>query len=615
MNRKALLSLLIVVLVASFVSACSSSKKAPLVITVALAPAPPGSLEVSFSTQLGAQVVNDTAAAGVDWAVTCTSADCGSFSPAHTASGGATTYTAPATVPTGVTVTVTATSTTDATASQSSAITITPLGSNASLTMNGQYAFLVTGVDANGFYSAVGSMTSDGNGNITGGEEDFEDPLTDSEMNSMLGTYTIGPDGQGTITVTVSDPSLGVGGVQTFGVTMTTSVFDSTSGLTSNVHALITSLDSSATSSGTLDLQDSAEFSFGVPAGSFVFTTAGWDLGTSASTTSGGVLVLDGAGNLATGSLLDLNDAGTSGTFDFSGGTYTTALDGNGRGAFTSLGLNYVFYLVNFRVFRVVETDATFTTGGSLYAAAAPASSSGFDVTQLSGNFVFNENGQEAPLGPTAFVGQLDTDGAGNISSGFSDINEAGTVTNGAVAGTYAVPDPTEPRAIVTITSGNTGDISNVILYLADPANNFLDPDGPLIGSGALLMDSDVNANGTGLVVEQSPATFQGNFAIGLSADTEQTFESDLIGQGFSDGTANIAGTASFSSVGNPPAIDVPVAFTFVADPTVPGRFTGTLTVNGGGALTMVYYQVSSTQTAVIEVDSFEVVDGYLIHQ
>ena len=92
MSRKTLLSLLVVIFVASFVSACGSSHKAALPITVQLAPAPPASLEVSTSTQLAAQLVNDTAAAGADWSVTCTSSDCGSISPAHTASGGATTF-------------------------------------------------------------------------------------------------------------------------------------------------------------------------------------------------------------------------------------------------------------------------------------------------------------------------------------------------------------------------------------------------------------------------------------------------------------------------------------------------------------------------------------------
>src|SRR5580704_6719856 len=122
MSRKALLSLLTVVFIASFVSACGSSHKAPLAIQVTLAPAPPASLQVSTTIQLTAQLINDTAAAGVDWSVACTSSDCGSIAPAHTASGGATTYTSPATVPTGGSVTITAASTTDPTATASATV-------------------------------------------------------------------------------------------------------------------------------------------------------------------------------------------------------------------------------------------------------------------------------------------------------------------------------------------------------------------------------------------------------------------------------------------------------------------------------------------------------------
>src|SRR5271156_3029537 len=198
MSRKTLLlNLLVVVFVASFVSACSSSKHTIPAITVQLAPPPPASQEVSTSIQLTAQTVNDTAAAGVDWTVTCTSSDCGSLSPAHTASGAATTYTAPATVPTGGSVTVTAASTTDPTATASATITITPIGSNASLT--GQYAFVATGLDINGPYTVAGSITADGMGNITGGEEDFVDPVSSNLGASMLGTYTVGSDGRGAL--------------------------------------------------------------------------------------------------------------------------------------------------------------------------------------------------------------------------------------------------------------------------------------------------------------------------------------------------------------------------------------------------------------------------------
>src|ERR1700723_383533 len=204
MSRKSLLSLIVLVFVASFVSACSSSKKAPLVISVQLAPAPPAALEVGMSVQLTAQTINDTAAAGVDWSVSCTSSDCGSISPAHTASGGATTFTAPATVPTGGSVTVTATSTTDPTQSASATITINPLGNNGGLPMGAQYAFFVTGVDSTGFYSAAGSFTSNGDGTlIDGGEEDYAN-INVSQLGDTLvgGTYNIGTDGRGTISFT-----------------------------------------------------------------------------------------------------------------------------------------------------------------------------------------------------------------------------------------------------------------------------------------------------------------------------------------------------------------------------------------------------------------------------
>ena len=228
MNRKTLLSIFVVVLVASFVSACSSSKKAPPPITVQLAPAPPGALEVSLSVQIGAQVTSDTAGAGVDWTLACTSADCGSIAPAHTASGGATTYTAPSVVPTGGSVTITATSTTDTTQSASADVTINPLGSNSGLAQNNQYAFFVTGVDANGFYTAAGSFTSNGDGTlIDGGEEDFNDAVLATTDTLTAGTYSIGPDGRGTISFTannggVPDTDLPNGGLQTFNVVTTT---------------------------------------------------------------------------------------------------------------------------------------------------------------------------------------------------------------------------------------------------------------------------------------------------------------------------------------------------------------------------------------------------------
>ncbi len=85
-----------------------------LPITVSVVPAKV-SVPARGSVPLTATVANDASNAGVDWEapVCATAGDCGTVSPAHTASGTATTYSAPLTVPTGKDVTVTVKSTSD----------------------------------------------------------------------------------------------------------------------------------------------------------------------------------------------------------------------------------------------------------------------------------------------------------------------------------------------------------------------------------------------------------------------------------------------------------------------------------------------------------------------
>jgi Tfp pilus assembly protein PilX len=617
MSRKILLlNLLVLVFVASFVSACSSSKKTPAAITVQLAPPAPASLQVSTTVQLTAQTVNDTAAAGVDWTVTCTSSDCGSLAPAHTASGGATTYTAPATVPTGGSVTITAASTTTPASTATATITITPIGSNASLT--GQYAIAATGIDANGFYAVAGSITTDGNGNITGGEEDFSDPTT-SALSSVLGTYTIGSDGRGTLTLNTSAV-----GTQVFSVA-----------ISSSSHGLIIEADGVATSSGTIDLQSSASFVGGVPGGTLVFTTQGWDLSDSAGSTFGGALNTtpsaagDGSGTIVTGAL-DFSDEGFVSSIDLSTipDLGYTVFDGNGRSVLSSatLGLSFSLYMVTPGVYRAVETDNSFVEGGS-FMNSAPAFAvsstnvSTWDPSQLTGPFVFSDNGQESGSGAVGFVGQFTTDGVSAISAGFSDSNEAGVVTSAAVTGTYAFPSDfagnLQPRLLVQFATGNgsTGGLSMFFVYLGDPTVNVLDPNNPIVGAGALLADADAVAVGTGSVVEQSPAVFQGNYAVGLQLNAQNSDEEDFVGQGLTNattstitGNGDIADSTAF-------LLDIPLVVTYAADPNNPGRFTATLSLEASPPLDFVIYQTSTQQSVMNGVDPTFVGIGSLIQQ
>jgi hypothetical protein len=90
-------------------------------------------LSIGSKLTLSMTPANDVANAGIDWTVTCagnpvtgsfTNGACGTLTPAHTADGAGTVFTAPSTVPIGATVTITATVTSNPSQSSSASLTI-----------------------------------------------------------------------------------------------------------------------------------------------------------------------------------------------------------------------------------------------------------------------------------------------------------------------------------------------------------------------------------------------------------------------------------------------------------------------------------------------------------
>jgi hypothetical protein len=126
----------------------SGSSPNPPAVSVALSPQPPSSTDAGSTINLTAVVSNDSANAGVKWAVSCGSSQCGSLSAASTASGVPTKYTAPATAPKPATITVTATSMADSTQSASAAITISTPSAPITVTLNAPPASLVASATA-----------------------------------------------------------------------------------------------------------------------------------------------------------------------------------------------------------------------------------------------------------------------------------------------------------------------------------------------------------------------------------------------------------------------------------------------------------------------------------
>jgi hypothetical protein len=98
-----------------------------LPLSIQFGSVPVTTLPVNGTTSFKAVLTNDYVAGGANWTATCGASSCGSFSPAKTSSGEATTYTAPASVPPGSTVVIAATSVTDPTKSISTVLTIEPI--------------------------------------------------------------------------------------------------------------------------------------------------------------------------------------------------------------------------------------------------------------------------------------------------------------------------------------------------------------------------------------------------------------------------------------------------------------------------------------------------------
>lgn len=590
-HRSALATVAVGVAVAAAVLSFSACAKDNGNIVVQLINAP-ATLTVNQSVSLTANVNNDSSNAGVDW--TCTTAgQCGSFAPTHTESGQTTIYTAPATEGT---VTIIATSTADSTVQASVTISIVPTGTNAML--NGTYVFSVQGSDTNGSYIAAGTIVADGNGNITGGLQDYSDVATQAGPDAVTGTYSIGPTGRGSITLNVGNTSLPNNGVETFGIA-----------LVSATHGLIIQFDGSATSSGTIDAQiatalDAASFD-----GAYAFTIQGTDTGNQVPYSAGGVLLMNASTGTITSGTYDENDGGTTFSGALTGSV--TGPDGSGRGTITfSVGPHFAYYAVRGNVLRLVGKDVgTVLAGGAMYGQGAAGVGATFSNASLTGKFVFTEAGGTLH-GPLALAGQFTSDGAGNLTAGVADVNNGGTTTFGSVVGTAAYSIAGDGAGSLTLPAAidTNGSVSALKIFAVAPALNLLDPSNPGGGGGALILDFDSGANGTGVIVPQTASAYEGDYAVNLQY-VDADGEHDWVGTVTAAGAA-LTGKVDINDIGLTTAA-VTFTGTLGADTTYMGRWTGSFTA-GGTTHAIKYYQVDGSAFLFVDTDSLDVGIGIL---
>jgi len=388
--------------------------------------------------------------------------------------------------------------------------------------LSGQEAINFQSLNHLNFYAVGGAIQVDSNGNVVGGEEDYNDGagFTFTQVGitgGSLSFQTGDPAGQETLTLITNNTQIGVNGTETFKVQ-----FVNTN------HALIIQFDDSATSSGTMDVQNP-----GLPSGGYAFTLTGVDP-TYAPVGFGGVVAFSsttsssrwkGTVDVADGNTLVGVVRGISFNARFS------PIDAFGRGVMSGISipvsglppltLNFAYYRVGPKALRLIDIDPTVAAAGSAFAQGANAVSAS---NASLGQSVFAIAGNTNVMNSTYFValGQFATS---NTSSqiadlaGVADEDElAKTIKNAsAITGTYQIQS--NGYGSFSITSGNLGSIRSLGIYLTDPNLNLSDPNNSSGGGGALLLDLDTAlTGGIGITTPQtdtSTNSFAGNYAGG----------------------------------------------------------------------------------------------------
>ncbi len=485
-------------------------------------------------------------------------------------------YTAPANPPTGGTVTITAVSNQDTSKTGSATLTITL--SNA--TLNGQYAFVVSSSTLLGQFFAAGTFTADGNGNLAAAVADVNNLNGVSTNVSATGSYLLGADGRGTLTLKDSSN----GNTLEFALAMV-----------NNTQGTIVNFDANQdVAAGVLYKQDSSAFNNASIKGGYAFRLAGWNEDGSGLLNVAGVLSADGNGKL-TGTE-DINDNLSVESDASLTGTYAVGANGRGTATFTNTGsgsltFNLAFYVVSAGKLLWISTDQLPALAGT----AELQSQSSFTNASLNGDFVFTQLGM-SQNGNFGAVGRFHADGNGAITGGIVDSNDEGVPDNQSFTGTYKVS--ANGRTDVTFTIG-----AGLELYLVSPSRGF-------------LVETDTIA-ATGGVVDQetggpfASSSLKGSFTFQMTGEGAAG-EAAASGTLTADGNSNLSGSedlndgGSFGGLAPEPNLPATGTYSLTAD-----RGTAKISAQGssintslGGPQNFVVYAISKSSYRLLEIDN-----------
>jgi len=508
-------------------------------------------------------------------------------------------YSAPATPPIGSTVVITAVSQDSSSSTASVPLTISGYSTSS---LNGQFAFSVSGTNASGPFVRAGSFVADGAGNLNSGSEDINDASgVTSVPISFVGTYTVTADGRGTLQ---------------FNDGRTPAIFNF---VLVNVSQLqIIGFDSTGTASGQANAQLASTFNTSPLRGTYVFDFNGTHNSNGISEI--GEFAADGAGNI-TGGSIDVNDNGTISQLQITGNTaaagqtpvypstYSTSINSNGRGTLTlatsGATLHFSFYIVSAGSAKFVGTDSQTATGAVAGSTALQAVNVAFNQTSLSGNYAFLLEGSGSG-GTYASAGSFLADGQGNVSNGALDENVSGTPNPNVVLSGTAYTVASSGRGTLQLTGGRT-----YVFYLG--------PTGTAVFQETDANHPNIVSDGTfSLQQSGSFALSQvvGNYAV-YTTGPPGAFAEGVTGQLAANGTGGVSsGIVDLNTAGSATA---GVGITTGTYSVSSSAERGTLSLNLASPLSQTrnyaVYVVSSTQAFVVGIDSGRDSSGALLRQ
>ncbi len=406
-----------------------------------------------------------------------------------------------------------------------------PTGNFSNASLNGQYAFSMTGTEIcanqSSFFGRIGSITADGNGHITGGVEDVNTCTGVSTLQFTNSSYSIAADGRGTLTLTNST------GTTNYSFTLST---------TSAGYIIQT--DPGATAGGSFQKQNPAAFSITQFAGDYVLDFSGVSANVPPQPESiVGRFTADGGGGISSGQF-DKNQGGTpTGPFLFTGSYLPGATFGqDGRGTAIIAGQDLIFYMVDATHLKFISSNADFPAALLGDAFAQPANPS-FNLASVKDSFAFLIGGASA-TGPIVTAGRFTADGAGNLSAIVLDENNNGGLTSvptGTVTGTYTVDANGLGGGTMTWTDSTAGTFEFVFYLISPDRAVFQETDNGITSDGSIFKQTTSTLSNTVLA---------GDYAFiwsGVSTDEE-----DFVGHVAltSASSNNATGTMDFNEFG-----------------------------------------------------------------